>query len=47
MNKDESLRQHILNLLRGGGAHLSFDEAIADLPPEMRGRRPRGIPHSP
>jgi hypothetical protein len=47
MDKNASLREHILYLLRGGGAHLSFDEAIADLLPEMRGRKPNGIPHTP
>jgi hypothetical protein len=26
-----SLREHHLYLLRGGGAHLSFDKAVADI----------------
>jgi hypothetical protein len=42
-----SLREHLLSLLRGGGAHLDFDKAIADLPPELRGAKPPGQPHTP
>ncbi len=41
------LRQHLLYLLGGGGAHLSFEKAIAGLPAAARGRRPAGMPHSP
>ena len=41
------LREHLLYLLKGGGAHLNFDKAIADLPPELRGAKPPGIPHTP
>ena len=31
MTSNQALREHLLSLLRGGGAHLSFDDAIADL----------------
>ena len=47
MNTDKALRDHLLYLLRGGGAHLDFDTAIADLPIELRGAKPAGVPHSP
>jgi len=49
MNKDQmaALREHLLYLLRGGGAHLDFDNAIADLPAELRGAKPAGVPHTP
>jgi DinB superfamily len=47
MSTDKALREHVLYLLRGGGAHLSFDDAIADLPAELRGKKPKGVPHSP
>ena len=47
MTNDQQLREHVLHLLRGGGAHLSFDQAIADLPTDMRGAKPEGVPHSP
>jgi hypothetical protein len=47
MNSDQALREHLLYLLRGGGAHLDFDAAIADLPVELRGAKPAGVPHTP
>jgi hypothetical protein len=47
MKTDRALREHLLSLLRGGNAHLSFDRAIARLPVNVRGVCPRGLPHSP
>lgn len=47
MNTDQSLRDHVLYLLSGGGAHLDFDAAIADLPADLRGAKPAGLPHTP
>ncbi len=49
MNMDQTaiLRQHLLHLLKGGGAHLDFDKAIADLPVQLRGAKPPGVPHTP
>ena len=44
---DRILREHVLYLLRGGGAHLSFESAVADLAEEFRGVCPAGIPYSP
>jgi hypothetical protein len=41
------LREHLLELLKGGGAHLTFDKAIAGLPAELRGAKPRSVPHTP
>ncbi len=46
MNTDRALREHVLYLLGGGGAHLDFDRAIADLPEKLRGVRPAALPHS-
>src|SRR5947199_1153576 len=43
----KSLREHVLFLLRGGGAHLPFDKAVADVPPALRGRTVAPVPHSP
>jgi hypothetical protein len=43
----KSLREHILNLLRGGQAHLDFEKAVAGLPAELRGAKPPGQPHTP
>lgn len=47
MNRDQELRDHVLYLLRGGGAHLDFETAIAGLSPELRGVHPEGVPHTP
>ena len=44
---DQSLREHLLYLLGGGGAHVDFDGAVADLPANLRGVRPPGVPWSP
>lgn len=45
--RDKELRQHIVFLLKGGGAHAKFDEVIAGLPARLRGQRPKGFPHTP
>ena len=29
-DQDKSLRDHLLSLVRGGGAHLAFDDFVAD-----------------
>jgi hypothetical protein len=47
MDTDRVLRDHLIYLLRGGGAHLDFDAAIADLPPNLRGGKLPGLPHTP
>jgi len=45
-NKDEALREQIVTLLRGGSAHVDFKQAIANLPPKLRGARAPGMPHT-
>ncbi len=44
---DQALREHVLYLLKGGGAHLNFDQAIADLPEVLRGAKAENVPHTP
>ena len=44
---DHSLRQHLIELLKGGGAHAKFDEVIDGIPAKVRGQKPAGMPHSP
>ena len=46
-DKIQSLRDHLLYLLRGGGAHLDFEAAIARLPAGLRGAKVAGVPHTP
>ena len=47
MAQDAALRKHLLELLSGGNAHASIKESVADFPAEVRGKRPKGSPHSP
>jgi DinB family protein len=46
MDKDRSLRDHLLELLRGRSAHLDFEKALDGLPPELRGAKAPGLPHT-
>jgi hypothetical protein len=43
---DKMLRDHVLYLLQGGGAHAKFDEVIADTPVDVCGKKPTGLPHT-
>jgi len=43
---DSDLRNHLVELLDGGHAHIRFDDAVKDFPREQRGVRPNGCPHS-
>ena len=47
MKGEPALREQLRELLGGGHAHLDFERAIADLPAELRGARPPGLPHTP
>ena len=44
---DKALREHLLYLLRGGAAHLSFDDLVADFPVAAYGRKIEGLPYTP
>ncbi len=44
---DGPIRQHVLELLKGGHAHVTFDQAVEDLPARVRGVRPHEGVHSP
>ncbi len=46
-DQDKSLRDHLLFLLRGGGAHLGLDDFVADFPVELCGRKIDGPPYAP
>ena len=45
-NHDKALREHLLELLKGGGAHAKFEDAIADLPDDLRGKKVQGLPYT-
>lgn len=40
-------REHVVKLLSWEDAHTSFESAVADLPVELQGQRPAGLPYSP
>ena len=44
---DAALREQLVYLLKGGGAHAGFDQAIKGLPKKLRGAKPTNIPHTP
>lgn len=44
---DHALRQHLLYVLKGGGAHAKFDDVVAQVPANLRGAKAAGLPHSP
>ncbi len=43
---EESLRKHLIELLRGGSAHAKFEDVVKDLPEKLRGTKPEKYPHS-
>ncbi len=43
---DKQLREHLVYLLAGGGAHAKFDDIIKDMPENLRGVKPNGLPHT-
>ncbi len=47
MAKDAALREHLVSLLTGGNAHTTFEDAVKNMPAELRGKRPKGAEHSP
>jgi hypothetical protein len=42
----KTLRDHVLYVLKGGGAHVSFERALQSLPAKFRGLRPEGTPYT-
>ena len=42
----ESLREHLLNLLSGAWAHMEFDKAVMDFPPDLRGTKAERLPYT-
>ena len=42
----DAVREQVIALLRGGNAHVTFDDAIKDLPAAKRNEVPKGAEHS-
>jgi hypothetical protein len=47
MRNQKSLPDHLVELLEGGQAHITFDAAVKNWPAKLRGIRPKGAAHSP
>ena len=47
MSSDQVLRQQLLALLRGGNAHMTFDQALAGFPVKHINTRPFQVPYTP
>jgi hypothetical protein len=43
---DHPLRDHLLYLLKGGGAHTTFDAAMGDWPVQLAGVKVANFPHT-
>jgi hypothetical protein len=42
----DPVREQVLALLRGGNAHVTFDQTIKDFPAKLRGVKPSGAEHT-
>jgi hypothetical protein len=47
MDDSDSLRQHLVNVLTKGSAHVDALTELKDFPAPLRGRKPDGAPHTP
>jgi len=45
-DEQSALRKHVIALLHGGQAHVTFDEAVRDFPSDLRGTVPPSLPYS-
>jgi len=43
---NDPVREQVLALLKGGNAHVSFDNVFEDFPAKLRGVKPKGAPHT-
>jgi hypothetical protein len=43
---DKALRDHLLYFLRGEGAHITFEDFVADFPVERCGEHVEGLPYT-
>jgi len=46
-SNDQSLRDHLLSVLREGNAHISFDDFIAGFPAAACDQKIEGLPYTP
>ena len=44
---DRALRDHLLEMLRGGSAHVDLATVVDDFPEDLAGRKLKNVPYSP
>lgn len=47
MNTDKALREHLVDLLDGGDAHVDFESVIKDFPLEIINLKAENVPYTP
>ncbi len=47
MRSTDPVRQQLLEVIDGHGAHMPFDEAVKDFPEDAINRRPPNVPYTP
>ncbi|UCC86408.1 MAG: DinB family protein [Anaerolineales bacterium] len=47
MTADAVMREQLLALLRGGNAHIGFDQAVAEFPMAHTNTKPPNVPYTP
>jgi hypothetical protein len=45
-SNDRQLREHLIHLLRGGDAHIHFDDLVNDFPTELINQKIDGVPYT-
>jgi len=45
-NQNAILREQLVYLLKGGGAHVHFEDALENFPVNLRGKFVKGLPHT-
>ena len=43
---ENAIRKQLVELLRGGQAHATFEDVVKNFPPKLRGVVPAGLPYS-
>ncbi len=46
MDQTNELREHLVSLLSGGNAHITFDDFVKEFPAEKCGERIEGLPYT-
>ncbi len=46
MQQDKALRDQLLYLLQGKGAHVPFNKVVSNFPPNLRGKKNSALPYT-